>query len=123
MRRAPVEEIVPIDHRDDDIAEAHPLERDRRRLMLRRVDIAARIACTDRAEAAAASTRLTEHHDRRRPRAPALKDIGALRLGADGVKIEALEAIPHSLKARLIFRPREPDAEPVGFALREFAHA
>src|SRR5690554_5617480 len=123
MRRAPVEEIVPIDHRDDDIAEAHPLERDRRRLRLARVDIAARIACTDRAEAAAASTRLAEHHDGRRPSAPALEDIRAFRLGADSMKIKPLEAILHGLKARLILRPREADSEPIGFALWEFAHA
>lgn len=122
VRCPTIEEIVAIDHRNDDISEAHAFKRHRRGLGLTGVHVASGIARIDGAESAATCTRLSKDHDGGCAGAPALEDIRTARLGADRMKIETVEPFLYRLKARLVLSAGETNAEPIGFALRKVAH-
>jgi hypothetical protein len=113
---AAVEEVVAVDHREHHVREIELGERARRVLGLARIDDAARISRGDRAEAAAARARLAEDHDRRGALAPALADVGAARLFADGVEIEPTE---RALERLVPLAAREPDTQPVRLLARQ----
>ncbi len=91
VRGAAVEQIVAIDHREDDVLQLEPRDGPGHVLRLAAVDGAARVAGGDGAEAAAARADVAEEHDGRRPLGPALADVRAARLLAHGVEIEGAE--------------------------------
>src|SRR5690554_1138653 len=107
VRCPTIEEIVAIDHRNDDISEAHAFKRHRRGLGLTGVHVASGIARIDGAESAATCTRLSKDHDGGCAGAPALEDIRTARLGADRMKIETVEPFLYRLKARLVLSAGE----------------
>jgi cytochrome c oxidase assembly protein subunit 15 len=73
------------------VLQGHRADRAPDVLGLARVVRAARVAGGHRAEAAAARAGVAEQHDRRGPLRPALADVRAARLFADGVEIEPAE--------------------------------
>src|ERR1700738_1753913 len=84
-------------------------------LGLEPIDLALRRAGLDVAEVAAPRAGVAEDHDRRRAGAPALADVRAHRLLADGVEVEAAHLVPHVL-VRLA--GRQANLEPLGLPLR-----
>ena len=93
VRRAPVEEVVAIDHREDDVLKPQLGDGPRHVLGLAPVDRAARVARGHGAEAAAAGADVAEEHQRGGPLGPALADVGAARLLADRVEVERAEGL------------------------------
>src|SRR5439155_7062473 len=87
VRRAAVREIVTIDRRDHDVLE--PERRDRTPDAVRLVAILpGRLPVRDRAVAAVPRADVAQDHERGRRFFPALADVGAVRLLADGVQVE-----------------------------------
>ena len=109
---AAIVEIVAIDRGHDDMFEAelrHRLADVLRLVRIERVGLAGR----DVAEGAGARADGAEDHHRRVLLLPALADIGAGRLLADGVELE----LAHQLARREILRRiRRLDPNPVGLA-------
>ena len=93
MGRAAVEQVIAIDHRDDDVLETHARERARNVLRLTNVYRAAWIARRHSAKTAAARARVAEQHHGRGALTPTLTDVGATRLFTDGVEIELAERV------------------------------
>src|SRR5690606_36972447 len=81
---AAVGQIVAVDGRQHDVFQAHELDGARRVLDLVRVEPAARVARVDGAELTRARADLAHEHDRGRAVRPALADVRAHRLLADG---------------------------------------
>ena len=112
-RRAAVGEIVAVDRRDHGMAQPHRLDRvgDPRRL--RHVELA-RPPVRDGAVRAGARADVAQDHERRRAVVPALADVGAARLLADGVELQLLH---QPLEAQIVLRPRRAHLEPLGLRL------
>src|SRR6266853_1138456 len=81
-------ELVAVDRGDDGMMQAHPLDRLGDTNRLAKVEDP-RPAGLDRAEAAGPGAGVAEDHEGRRARLPALADVGAARLLAHGVQVEA----------------------------------
>jgi len=113
MRRAEIREVVAIDGRDDDVAEFEGVDGARhldRLLLVRR----ARRAVRDVAVAAGPGAGAAQDHERRRPVVPALADVGAVCLFADGVEAESLH---QPLEPVVVLRPWGAHLQPLGFGL------
>ena len=85
-RGALVGQVVAVDGGDDGVAQAHARDRARDARGLERV-VPGRLAGLDVAEAAAARARVAEDHERGGAALPALADVGAGGLLADGVQV------------------------------------
>ena len=106
---APVEQVVPVDHRHDDVLERHPREGSCDVLGLANVDRASGLACRDSAKTAPARARVAQQHHGRRPLAPALAEVGATGLFADGMQVEIAKRL---LELRVALAAGGPDLEP-----------
>ena len=110
VRGAAVGELVAVDRGDDGVPHAELPDGlgDVPRLL--RVERPARSLC-DRAEAAAPGADVAHEHERRRPLAsPALEDVGALRLLADGVEVLAPDEVEDAAGVVVV---DEADLQPV----------
>src|SRR5690606_17034294 len=113
LPRAAVGQIVAVDRSDDDVLETEPGGRRGDMFRLERIDLA-RHPGLDVAERAGARADVAEDHHRRVLLAPALADVRAGRLLADGVEAE----FAHQ-RARLVvgLADRRLDPDPVRLAL------
>ncbi len=111
--RAAVGEIVPIDRRDDRVLEAHPRNGfgDTRRFG--GVELV-RLAVCDGAVGAGPRADVAENHERRRAVVPALADVGATCVFADGVEAEVLH---DPLEPDVVLRPGGANFQPGRFGL------
>ena len=87
-----VGEIVAVDGGDHRVLQAHPLDLVCDAQRLERV-VPGRLAGLDVAEAAAAGADVAEDHEGRRAALPALADVRAVRLLADGVQVVGLDRL------------------------------
>ena len=109
---AAVAEVVAVDRGDDDVVEAELLDGDGDARRLEHVE-GVGAAGGDVAEGAAAGADLAHDHHRGVALGPALADVGAARLLADGDEA----VLPHDLAGPLVaLGGRRLDANPVGLA-------
>ena len=108
--RAAVGQVVARDAGDDDVLEAHLLDRlgDAARLVL---VVPRRPAGLDGAEAAGPGADVAEDHDRRRALLPALPDVWAVRLLAHRVERQAAQ---DALQVVVVLAARQARLDPVG---------
>ena len=100
MGGAAVGKIVPVHRSDHDVGQAHPFHCLGQVGRLFGVHAAGR-AGHHGAEAAAPRAHIPQDHESGRPLAPALIDVGAGGLLADGVQVQCLHGPPHRLVASL----------------------
>src|SRR4051812_19696244 len=112
---AVVGQVVAVDARDHRVAEPHPRDRPRDAGRLERV-VPRRLAGLDVAEAAPARARVAEDHERRRPAVPAVADVRAGRLLADGVEVLVADEPVELAVARAA---RRAGLEPRGLAVAQ----
>ena len=112
IRDAAVGQVVAGDAGDDDVLQAEGADRlgDATRLVVVEPGGPAGL---HGAEAAGARARVAEDHDRRRALVPALADVRAAGLLADGVEVQAAE---QALEVVVVLAGRHPGADPVGMA-------
>src|SRR5829696_1830636 len=116
--RAQVREVVAVDAGDDRVAQLHLLDLLRDAKRLERV-VVRRLAGLDVAEAAAPRARVTQDHESRGARLPALADVRAGRLLADRVQRGAVDL---RLQLQVLGRSRRLDLEPRRLALAVGPH-
>ena len=105
--------IVAIDRRDDRVLQRHLLDRlaDAARL----VDVErGRLAVRDRAVGAGARADVAEDHEGGRAVVPALADVRAVRVLADGVELEVAH---DAAQPEVVLRPRRAHLQPLGLGL------
>ena len=109
---ATVGQVVAADAGDDDVLEAHDGDglRDAARLV---GIVPVRTAGLDRAEAAGTRAGVAQDHDGRRALLPALADVGAAGLFADGVERLAAHEV---LELLVVGAAGHPGLDPVGMA-------
>ena len=112
---AVVGQVVAVDARDDRVAQAHLRDRARDARGLERV-VPRRLAGLHVAEAAAARAGVAEDHERRGAALPALADVRAGGLLADGVQVLLLD---HRRQVAVLRAARGGDLEPRRLALAE----
>ena len=89
MRGAAIGQVIAVDHGQHDVLQRRSSESARATCSgSAHVDGAARLAGGDGAKTAAAGAGVAEEHHRRGALAPALADVGAARLFADGMQVE-----------------------------------
>ena len=119
-RRAEVGQVVAVDAGDHRVAQPHPLDRLGDAQRLERI-VEGRLAGLDVAEAAAAGAGVAEDHERRRAALPAVADVRAGGLLADGVQPLGVHLLAQLAVARAA---RARDLEPgAACARRNAAHA
>jgi hypothetical protein len=112
VRRAAVGHVVAVHRRHHDVAQRHRLDRLGEPARLPGVE-GQRRAAGDRAVGAVPRAHVAHDEEGRRPVVPALADVGAVRLFADGVELQ----LPHQAADLDIARPaRGLHLEPVWFA-------
>ena len=97
---AAIRQIIPVDRSQHDVFELHQLDTAGGVLRLVRIQPAMRITGIDGAETAGAGANRAHEHDRGGARIPALTDVRALRLLADGGEAVLLHDAFDGLKAR-----------------------
>src|SRR5207247_2236124 len=121
--RAAVGEVVAIHRRDDRMTESELRDRfgDSKRL----ADIElGRPSRRHRAEPAGARADVAQDHERRRPPAPAVEDVRALRLFANGVELPRLDQLLELLEVLALDDARaDPGRDRTGHELRGRAHS
>src|SRR6185312_2971124 len=110
---AAVRQIVAIDRGKHDVFELHQLDAAGSVLRFVRIEPTTRVAGIDRAEAAGSCADRAHEHDRGGAGVPALADVRAFRLLADGSEAVLLDDPLDGLKADARGRPR---AQPGGLA-------
>src|SRR4051812_26860720 len=113
-----VGQVVAVDARDDRVPEAHLGHAARDARGLERV-VPRRLAGLDVAEPAAPGARVAEDHEGRGAALPALADVRARRLLADGVEVLVADEFGQLAVARAAGRR---DLEPARLALPQRAH-
>jgi hypothetical protein len=109
---APVGQVVARHGGDDGEAEPHPLDRLGDPLGLGGVERLG-VAGVDEAEPAGPGAALAVDHERGRAIGPALEDVGAAGLFADGDQAQVAHGV---LQAQVARRRAEPRLQPVGLA-------
>ena len=122
MSRAAVGDVVAVDGGDDDVLQLHLLGRLGDAQRLQRVGRCVRPAGVHVAVAARARAGVAEDLEGRRAAAPALGDVGAARLLADGVELQPVQELLHVEVARVLrrranFHPLRP-ARALGYGKR-----
>src|SRR2546427_2886748 len=114
--RAAIRKVVAIDGCQDDVGQVHFGEGDGHFRRFVEVEGSMRVARFHGAKMAPAGAGVPHEHDRRRPSAPTLPDIGAMGLLAHGVQVQGAE---EALQMTIVLAGWRSDPEPVRFPLRE----
>ena len=112
--RPAVEEVVAVDRGEHAVLEAEPLDRACEPRWLRGIG-GQGLAARDGAVTAGPGADIAEQHERCRPALPAIADVGAVGLLADGVEFRVAE---HPADVEVVLAAGPGDLQPLGKALR-----